>query len=200
MTTKGFEELKQYSDTLCQEYHLSVCQKNPSHKHPHTKKNELMAIQKGESWKEEIRLSVSICKESAVSRDDFINKLKELGIHVTWTDQRKYITFSDQHGHKVRNHRLEPMNEYTKEALEKQFLINNQYEELLKQKAMEENKEMNVSLPYIHSLLYIAKNVVRMAEQPYPLQRSPEFGRLKSKTAKEAYMAEQQKGKGIERE
>ena len=51
---------------------------------------------KGQSWKYEAFLAIKNCKETAISKEDFINKLETLGYKVRWEDGRKkyYIYIS----------------------------------------------------------------------------------------------------------
>lgn len=214
LSEKEMQEIKDYSDQLCREYQLSVCQKRENYTTPHTRKNEIEVLKQGESWKEEIRIAAQICAKEAVSKADFIYKMKELGYGVTWTDERKYITFRDSMGHRVRHHRLEPVEAFTKEALLKQFELNKQVREMAKAKALEERAKaleakaqratekidgMN-AYQGIRSFLYIAKNLVQAAEQPYPLQNHDAFHRMGTKSATEEFVAEQKKGRGYEAE
>ncbi len=46
-------------------------------------------------------------KQTATSREDFIEKMNTAGYETTWTDGRKHITFVDKDGNKVRNTNLE---------------------------------------------------------------------------------------------
>lgn len=197
ISTADEQRIKDYSDQLCREYHLSICQKKENYTVPYRRKNEIEVMKQGTSWKEEIRLAAVLCKENAVSRADFIQKMKDMGITVTWTDSRKYITFKDSQEHKVRNYRFEPVEVFTKEALEEQFLLNRQFEQMQEQAAVEQ-RDSGEAVPGFRSFLYIAKTLVQAADKPYPLQNTPEFKDLGTKAAMDDYIAERQKGKGIE--
>lgn len=211
LSTKQMQELKDYSDQLCREYNLSVCKKREDYTVPHQRKNERVILQKGGSWKEEIRIAAVVCSKEAVSRADYIYKMRQLGYGVTWTDERKYITYRDQVGHRVRNIRLEPVEAFTKEALEKQFEINKQYRDMIREQQRSEQKmaeqqqknaeshsqEQMAAYQGIRSMLYIAKSLVQAADQPYPLQNHPDLHRLGTKAALKDYMAEQEKGRGV---
>lgn len=199
LSTRQLEELKDYSDQLCREYKLSICKKREDYTVPHQRKNEIMTVKKGESWKEEIRIKAMLCSKEAVSRQDYIHKMKELGVTVNWTDQRKYITFIDDSNNKqrVRNTKLEPVEAFTKEALMKQFEINRQYQQMMKEQEAENRKESAEAYQSVRSLLYIAKTLMKAADRPYPLQNSAEFHRLGTKDAMKDYMAEQEKGRGV---
>lgn len=86
--------------------------------------------QEADSYLQNIALAVLDCMELAINRTDFIEKLRERGIDVMWSDTRKYITFTDMdrldRGEKkcrVRNNRLEKYYNipFGKEDLERGF-------------------------------------------------------------------------------
>lgn len=199
ISDKDLQTIKDYSDQLCREYKLSICQKKENYTVPHKRKNEVEVLKQGESWKEEIRIAAVLCSQEAVSQTDFIHKMKELGFGVTWKDERKYITFSDSLGHRVRNHRLEPVEAFTKEALLKQFELNKQVLEIEKAQEAAEQMEGMEAYQGIRSVLFIAKNLIQAAEQPYPLQNHDAFSRVGTKAAMDEFVAEQKKGRGYER-
>lgn len=193
------QKLKDYSDELCREYKLSICQKKEHYTVPHRRKNEVEVLKQGGSWKEEIRIAATICAQSAISRADFIRQMRELGFGVTWKDEHKYIVFSDQAGHRVRHHRLEPAEAFTKEALLEQFRLNKQALEIQRAEAVEEQRKDMEAYQGFRSFLYAAKTLVQMADQPYPLQNHDAFKGIGTQAAMREYAAEQKKGRGYER-
>lgn len=58
------------------------------------------------SYMLDMAVAVSKALEKAVSKNSFIELLKEQNIAINWSDARKYITFTDSEGHKVRNSNL----------------------------------------------------------------------------------------------
>lgn len=60
------------------------------------------------------------------SRADFMREMQRLGYKVTWTDERKYITFTFPNGMKCRDIRLHD-EKYLKEVLEYEFTIRKQH-------------------------------------------------------------------------
>ena len=73
------------------------------------------------------------CRETATSREDFIDQMKSRGYGVDWQDSHKYITFTDLERQsqgekqcKVRNNKLEKYYavDFGKESLEHGFEIN----------------------------------------------------------------------------
>ena len=97
--------------------------------------NLLKQAEKGEvkSYVQDIALSVMDCRETATSREDFIDQMKSKGYGVDWQDSHKYITFTDLERQsqgekqcKVRNNKLEKYYavDFGKESLEHGFEIN----------------------------------------------------------------------------
>ena len=64
----------------------------------------------------------------AGDRREFCDILASVGYSVTWTDERKYITFTCPNGRKVRDNKLHD-DKYTKENLEYEFRIRKQITE-----------------------------------------------------------------------
>lgn len=117
--------LKQLSNNLCKEVNIKI----PIKKKERIKRNEYRAKERKRSYKYETFLTVKSIKKYATSKEDFINKMKEVGYDVKWTDERKYITFIDTKGKKVRNNKLYPNEDFTKESLEKVFKENKEKED-----------------------------------------------------------------------
>jgi len=134
------QELKDFSDSLCEKYGLIITQVN---KGSHINRGEYRAKDKGNSWKYELFLAVLHAKWHATSKEDFIAKLNALGYQVLWSEERKYITFSNQEGKKCRNRKLYPPEHFTKEALLKAFEMNKQK---AKKRASENTFEMLLSM------------------------------------------------------
>ena len=97
--------------------------------------NLLKQAEKGEvkSYVQDIALAVMDCRETATSREDFIDQMKARGYGVDWQDSHKYITFTDLERQsqgekqcKVRNNKLEKYYavDFGKESLEHGFEIN----------------------------------------------------------------------------
>lgn len=95
----------------------------------------LKQAEKGEvkSYVQEIALAIMDCKETATSRETFMEQMQAKGYGVDWQDKHKYITFVDlarqQQGErqcKVRNNKLESYYavDFGKETLENGFESN----------------------------------------------------------------------------
>lgn len=126
---------KELSDRILQEHGLSICQKTNGistyniHAY-HALKKDIEGT--GKSWLLAIALAVRSAKATAANREAFIAQLNAQGISVKWEDERKYITFADKEGHKVRCKKLTEMfkEDFSKEGLENDFRRNSQSAEL----------------------------------------------------------------------
>lgn len=117
---EDLQEIKDFSDELCREYGLNVINNDEKQK-GHKSGSEYRSEEKGNSWKHELFLAVTACMKTAVSREDFIKKMKALGYQVMWEDNKKYITFTTPDGKKCRNKKLYPPERFTKENMERVF-------------------------------------------------------------------------------
>lgn len=122
-SAEELQMLKDYSDEICRKRGLIITQ---GKKDNHINRGEFRTKNKGMSWKYELFLAVGKVKWCSKSKEDFINKMNKLGYKVDWTDNRKYITFTNPEGKKCRNRKLYPPENFTKEALLKSFELNNQ--------------------------------------------------------------------------
>ena len=117
-------KLRALSDGICQQYGLSVLK-------PYKKDGanisscEYRAAAKGDSWKFKLMSDIDFVMNRSGSRADFIREMQRLGYGVTWTDERKYITFTCPNGMKCRDIRLHD-EKYLKEVLEYEFTIRKQ--------------------------------------------------------------------------
>ena len=117
-------KLRSLSDGICQEHGLSVLE--PYKKDANISSREYRAAAKGESWKFKLMSDIDFVMNRSGSRTDFIREMQRLGYKVTWTDERKYITFTCPNGMKCRDIRLHD-EKYLKEVLEYEFTIRKQH-------------------------------------------------------------------------
>ncbi len=182
-TKQDLYRLRDYSDKLCRENNLVVI--------PATKNGNVLADGeyrnrlKGTSWKHELWLAVNNTLKFATGKDDFIKKMKSLGYGVSWTDSRKYITFITEDGKKCRNNKLYPPENFTKEEMERTFLLNSRYN------ANNKNDTEEYEL-LIRAVIFLLENGDDN-EKRYPLSH------LEGKALNE-YYEEKKKGLGYERE
>lgn len=113
MSKHDLQRMKDLSDRLCIEHGLSVYKKGLRNVDFSTfsqeKYHAIKKASKGlyKSYVLNIAREVSKARDTAISREDFISKLKAQGIATEWSDNRKYIVFTDSEGHKVRNSNIE---------------------------------------------------------------------------------------------
>lgn len=113
--------LRTLSDSICSEHGLTVLK-------PYRKdgaklsSREYRAASKGESWKFKLISDIDFVMNRSGSRADFIREMNRLGYQITWTDERKYITFTCPNGMKCRDIRLHD-EKYLKGVLEYEFTI-----------------------------------------------------------------------------
>lgn len=118
-------KLRALSDGICQQHGLSVLE-------PYKKdgakisSREYRAAAKGDSWKFKLMSDIDFVMNRSGSRADFMREMQRLGYKVTWTDERKYITFTCPNGMKCRDIRLHD-EKYLKEVLEYEFTIRKQH-------------------------------------------------------------------------
>lgn len=117
-------KLRSLSDGICQQYGLSVLE--PYKKDgANISSREYRAAAKGDSWKFKLMSDIDFVMNRSGSRADFIREMQRLGYKVTWTDERKYITFTCPNGMKCRDIRLHD-EKYLKGVLEYEFTIRKQ--------------------------------------------------------------------------
>ena len=118
-------KLRALSDGICQQHGLSVLE--PYKKDgANISSREYCAAAKGDSWKFKLMSDIDFVMNRSGSRADFMREMQRLGYKVTWTDERKYITFTCPKGMKCRDIRLHD-EKYLKEVLEYEFTIRKQH-------------------------------------------------------------------------
>ena len=118
-------KLRSLSDGICLEHGLSALE--PYKKDgANISSREYRAAAKGDSWKFKLMSDIDFVMSRSGSRADFIREMQRLGYKVTWTDERKYITFTCPNGMKCRDIRLHD-EKYLKEGLEYECTIRKQH-------------------------------------------------------------------------
>lgn len=118
-------KLRSLNDGICQQYGLSVLE--PYQKDgANISSREYRAASKGESWKFKLISDIDFVMNRSGNRANFIREMQRLGYQITWTDERKYITFTCPNGMKCRDIRLHD-EKYLKEVLEYEFTIRKQH-------------------------------------------------------------------------
>ena len=122
--------LRKASDEICMKYGLSVIEdKEKNLRQMGTR--EYRAATKGESWKINLMATINLAMTKAKTKDEYLKFMEDLGYQVTWTDSRKYITYTTPDNMKCRDNRLH-MSKYTKEAMDNEFDIRRKINERIR--------------------------------------------------------------------
>ena len=137
-TKKDLERMKQLTNQMCRERGLTVAEKGKHFDGSQIEKGEVIAWSKDkynlfrqqvkESFVADCAMAVLKAMENCISKEKFIEKMKQFGWNVNWTEKRKHITFQNQDGKKVRDSNLSKTFhlDISKEGLENEF--NGNYE------------------------------------------------------------------------
>ena len=137
-TKKDLERMKQLTNQMCRERGLTVAEKGKHFDGSQIEKGEVIAWSKDkynlfrqqvkESFVADCAMAVLKALENCISKEKFIEKMKQFGWNVNWTEKRKHITFQNQDGKKVRDSNLSKTFhlDISKEGLENEF--NRNYE------------------------------------------------------------------------
>lgn len=113
--------LRKLSDKLCKKHKLSTLE-------PYVKDGKKMSTrefrvnQKGMSWKQKLMAEIELAMHTSRTKEEFISKLKADGYDITWTDERKYITYQTPTGMKCRDIKLHD-SKFLKENMELEFQV-----------------------------------------------------------------------------
>ena len=114
------KKLRKLSDEICLANGLSVLKPyEGGGKRMSTR--EYRARMKGESWKQKLTNDIDKAMEFSGSKDEFIRSMSILGYRMTWTDERKYLTFHCPNGKSCRNIKLHD-DKYLKDNIERELL------------------------------------------------------------------------------
>ena len=132
-TKKDLERMKQLTNQMCRERGLSVAEKGKHFNGSQIEKGEVIAWSKDkynlfrqqvkDSFVADCAMAVLKAMENCISKEKFIEKMKQFGWNVNWTEKRKHITFQNQDGKKVRDSNLSKTFhlDISKEDLENEF-------------------------------------------------------------------------------
>lgn len=93
ISNQELEEIKNYSNSICLQNGWDVTEAK-------TRRN------RNPKWKQIIIEDALAAMAESYSMDEYISKLKELGIYVSYNPDYKYMTYSDAEGHKCRDAKL----------------------------------------------------------------------------------------------
>ena len=132
-TKKDLERMKQLTNQMCRERGLTVVEKGKHFDGSQIEKGEVIAWSKDkynlfrqqvkDSFVADCAMAVLKALENCISKEKFIEKMKQFGWNVNWTEKRKHITFQNQDGKKVRDSNLSKTFhlDISKEDLEDEF-------------------------------------------------------------------------------
>ena len=132
-TKKDLERMKQLTNQMCRERGLTVVEKGKHFDGSQIEKGEVIAWSKDkynlfrqqvkDSFVADCAMAVLKALENCISKEKFIEKMKQFGWSVNWTEKRKHITFQNQDGKKVRDSNLSKTFhlDISKEDLENEF-------------------------------------------------------------------------------
>lgn len=139
-TKKELERMKQLTNQMCRERGLTVAEKGKHFDGNQVEKGEVITWSKDkynlfrqqvkDSFVADCAMAVLKALENCISKEKFIEKMKQFGWNVNWTEKRKHITFQNQDGKKVRDSNLSKTFhlDISKEGLENEF--NGNYERI----------------------------------------------------------------------
>ncbi|CCY67712.1 possible mobilisation protein [Clostridium sp. CAG:678] len=93
ISNQELEDIKNYSNSICLKNGWDVTEAK-------TRRN------RNPKWKQIIIEDALTAMVESYSMDEYISKLKELGIYVSYNPDYKYMTYSDAEGHKCRDAKL----------------------------------------------------------------------------------------------
>ena len=132
-TKKDLERMKRLTNQMCRERGLTVAEKGKHFDESQIEKGEVIAWSKDkynlfrqqvkDSFVADCAMAVLKALENCISKEKFIEKMKQFGWNVNWTEKRKHITFQNQDGKKVRDSNLSKTFhlDISKEDLENEF-------------------------------------------------------------------------------
>ena len=137
-TRIDLERMKQLTNQMCRERGLTVAEKGKHFDGSEIEKGEVTAWSKDkynlfrqqvkDSFVADCAMAVLKALENCISKEKFIEKMKQFGWEVNWAEKRKHITFQNQDGKKVRDSNLSKTFhlDISKEGLENEFDRNRQ--------------------------------------------------------------------------
>ena len=113
-------KLRKLSDEICIAHGLSVLQPYQGGRNSMSTR-EYRARLRGNSWKEKLAKDIDTAMSYSGSKDEFIRNMSILGYRMTWTNERKYLTFHYPNGKSCRDIKLHD-EKYLKDNIERELL------------------------------------------------------------------------------
>ncbi len=132
-------KLRALSDEICKSHGLTTLSQYEGGGSK-VSSREYRAAVKGESWKFRLMSDINSAMNKSGSKQDFISEMQRRGYEITWTDERKYITFTCPNGKKCRDKTLHD-EKYLKENIEYELQFREQHYKNRKQFGGEPHEE-----------------------------------------------------------
>ena len=116
------KRLRKLSDEICQAHGLSILPPNPPKHSKEPGTREYRSMEKNESWKMQLIITIEDAMTVARSSEHFIRLLKQKGYQVKWTNERKSITYTTPSGMRCRDNKLHE-EKFFKGAMEYEFKL-----------------------------------------------------------------------------
>lgn len=113
------KSLRALSDEICRQHSLSTLEAYSKNGIKISTREYRTAV-KGQSWKFKLMNDIDKAMNISGSKEDFINAMSIMGYSVTWTDDRKYITYQCPNKMKCRDIKLHN-DKYLKGSMENEF-------------------------------------------------------------------------------
>ena len=132
-TKRDLEKQKEFTNNLCLGRGLSLTEKGKHFDGSTIEEGQVTAWSKDKynlfqhddkkSFVADCAIAVMESKEDCCSKEDFIERMYERGWSITWTDNKKHITFQNENGDKVRDSNISKTFslDISKEALLNEF-------------------------------------------------------------------------------
>ena len=114
------KQLRKLSDEICIAHGLSVLQPYQGGRNS-VSSREYRERLKGNSWKDKLAKDIDKAMAYSGSKDEFIRNMSILDYHMTWTSERKYLTFHCPNGKSCRDIKLHGK-KYLKDNIERELL------------------------------------------------------------------------------
>ena len=114
------KSLRKLNDEICTKYDVTPLKPYTKPKEKRLSDGEYRMAMKGESWKFALMFTIDNAMKRAKTKQEFMDEMKKNGYEVSWTDERKYITYTCPNGMKCRDIKLH-QEKYRKEKMELEF-------------------------------------------------------------------------------
>lgn len=117
--------LREASDEICRKHGLAIIKTQGPKKVKPIGTREYRSAKSQNSWKINLAVMIETAMKKAKTKEEFMEFMKDHGYQVTWTDSRKYITYTTPEGNKCRDNKLHE-EKFLKEVMQNEFRIRQQ--------------------------------------------------------------------------